>query len=283
VTQRCGYERRIYTGASTSRGDQVEELVFEHYLPRQPGGLHPAVFITEFLGGRVPEFIPRIFLEEGWQVLVMRWPQDMLHGRKGGAEVEETLLELIIDARRCLDWLCRQPGVDPDRLGSFGVSFGGIVNLVLSAVDLDPGGVPRLKYSAVALVGEDLASLLLTSEERGVLKYIRERHRFSGVTPGELALDLARCVRSDPMFLAPYLDPSRLLVFLARLDRTVPYENGRRLHRRLGEPELYVLPFGHYSFVLGQVPVPWLGNRLKERFHARLAAPSTAAAFRVDH
>jgi len=210
---------------------------------------------------------------------VMRWPEDLLDGRKGGPEVEETLLELVVNARRCLDWLCRQPGVDPERLASFGVSFGGIVNLVLAAVDQDAQGVPRFKYNAVALVGENLAGLLLTTEERGVLAYLRERRRFSGETTAEVAAGLARSVRSDPQYLAPYLDPARLLVFLARFDRTVPYENGRDLHHRLGEPELYVLPFGHYSFVLGQIPVPWIGDRLKEHFRARLdPAPSDEEA-----
>jgi dienelactone hydrolase len=265
-----GYARRTYTfTAYTTRGEP-HEVRFSHYIPDKPAEERgPAVFLTQFLGGKLPAFIPEIFLEEGWQALVVEKPRPRLKPEMGGKEFEEGFRDLVKDYRRCIDWLCQQPGVDPERLGSLGVSMGSIVNVVLSAVDRDEHGTPRLKHNVYVMPGDNLSRLLLDSDEGMVRQYLEGRQKLTGQTPREISEDLAKHLRSDPKYLAKHINPDEVLLFLARYDQVIPAKYGWSLRERLGNPETYVAPTGHYTFILTQYPFSWLGGKLKEHFHER--------------
>jgi len=50
-------------------------------------------------------------------------------------QVEDTLRASVIRHRQALDWLLAQPTVDTTRVGTFGISYGAIINASLAAVD----------------------------------------------------------------------------------------------------------------------------------------------------
>lgn len=275
---RTSYTRHVYRLQYQSAG-QPQDIRFEHYRPeRPPDDPMPAVVVSEFLAGRIPEFVARLFTDEGWQVLVLRWPEDLLAAEKDAAALEETFRQIIIGARLCIDWLCRQPGVDDARLGSLGLSFGGMANVVLAAVDRDASGSPRLKYNAVAIAGEDLPAILRQTSEPRVLRYLEEHAAATGQDRDDVADELELFFRSDPKHLAPYVDSSRVLMFLSAFDTVVPIEQGYQLWESLGQPELFLAPTGHYTFALTHFPVPWFGTLLQRHFRDRFQAMAEVPA-----
>ena len=65
-------------------------------------------------------------------------------------------------------------------------------------------------------------------------------------------------IRSDPLRLAPYIDRGRVLMVIARFDRSVGTRNSVRLWNALGRPAVINLPLGHYSSILA---LPYLHGR----------------------
>jgi hypothetical protein len=57
-------------------------------------------------------------------------------------------------------------------------------------------------------------------------------------------------VRTDPIALSPYVDRTRLLMFIALADRTIGRANAFRLRNALGKPRTVFLPLGHYTALL---------------------------------
>ncbi len=255
---------------------------FEHYRPKELDRPRPAVIVSEFLASRVPEFMARFFTDCGWHVLILKWPTDMLAPDKAGADLERTFRQIIIDSRACIDWLCEQPDVDATRLGSFGVSFGGIVNVVLVAVDRRPDGSPRLHCNSMAMIGEDLPSMLLETSEQRILQYLEERQALTGKSPEQIQDSFRQSLQTDPQHFARYVDPRTLLLFLARFDSCVPLPYGLRIYERLGKPALYIAPTAHYSFVLTHYPLHWLGNKLQHHFRRGFAETHTSSNLASD-
>ena len=54
-------------------------------------------------------------------------------------------------------------------------------------------------------------------------------------------------ILSDPMDLAHYIDPERVLLVLAKFDDAVHYEKQLELQAAMGNPESITLPTGHVS------------------------------------
>ena len=61
---------------------------------------------------------------------------------------------------------------------------------------------------------------------------------------------LRQHIKTDPVRMAPYVDTTRLLMFIALGDRTIGRDNALRLRRALGYPTTVFLPTGHYTSYL---------------------------------
>ena len=54
-------------------------------------------------------------------------------------------------------------------------------------------------------------------------------------------------IQSDPMDLAHYIEPERVLLVLAKFDDAVHYEKQLELQAAMGNPESITLPTGHVT------------------------------------
>ncbi len=57
------------------------------------------------------------------------------HGRSGGARYHVRISQWVGDVQACLDWLERQPFVDPARIGALGFSSGGTAVIEAALID----------------------------------------------------------------------------------------------------------------------------------------------------
>jgi hypothetical protein len=98
----------------------------------------------------------------------------------------------------------------------------------------------------------------------------RPRARYlaqTGLTREQLKANLEHELRSDPLQLAPYVDPEKLLMFIAVFDRTIGHQPSFQLREALGFPRTIFLPFGHYT---SYVCLPYFKRRSLAYFKAKL-------------
>jgi len=177
--------------------------------------------------------------------------------------LERLLRQGLIRIRQVVDWMAAQERVDAERMGSFGISMGGIASVMAAAVE------PRLRAHVVALAGGGIPDILLTSRDRlltGPRARYLAHHQMDLPTLERL---LREHVDTDPVRLAPYADAGEILMFIALADGTIGRANALRLWRALGRPRVVFLPLGHYTAYLTLPYLKCTGLRfLRERLVA---------------
>ena len=207
-----------------------------------------------------------VFAEQGWHAAIVKRPHD--HFKPAGplTQVEDFLRTAVIRQRQALDWLLTQPGVDPNRVGTFGISYGGIINAALAAVE------PRATVHVIDLAGGPLPGVMRTTEEQGLRRDWDRSRASHDLTNKQFYEALQKVVRTDPVKLAPYVDRDRVLMLIARFDRSVPTQYQLKLWRALGKPRADFVPLGHYTSILA---LPAHRQNLMSFFAAHFAQPST--------
>lgn len=225
----------------------------------------PAVVVTPILGGGkelarancralAAAGMHVVLVERGVGVLKEWWPVRL---------VELWMRRSVAARRAAVDFLVRRSDVDPERIGAFGISMGGVITTALM------GAEPRLHSGVIALAGGDVPSIIEVSSEARLVDWRAARASVNGESEGEVIERLRHDFRSDPAALARYVDPRQVLLITTTLDTVVPHEAQLLLWERLGRPRRYDLPVGHYS---GALFLPYC-NRLAGRWlAARLGA-----------
>jgi dipeptidyl aminopeptidase/acylaminoacyl peptidase len=202
----------------------------------------------------------------------------------------------VTDAQAALTFLGEQPGVDADRLGIYGTSYGGSTVIWTAAID------PRVKV-VVSVVGvghgrrwmrsvrrpDEFADLLARSKADRVSRVMTGKSAFADrnavLLPDRQSAELAAAARRGnpgavgeiplefiddtlgfhPEWIVDKIAPRPVLFITSDDDRLVPPEESESLYARAGEPKkLIVLKgWGHYEVYTGeafrQVIEPTLG------------------------
>ena len=160
------------------------------------------------------------------------------------ADPEAAIRQTILRHRRVLDWIAAQPELDANRIAVFGASLGGFNALFLAAAD------ERVRAVAPALVAGDLPFVLSRSEEHRIRDAVTDTRDKLGLDEAEMQEFLASKIETDPLDLAPYMNAERVLMVLARHDKSVPYEKQLELREAMGNPAAITLPTGHNTAAL---------------------------------
>jgi hypothetical protein len=191
-----------------------------------------AAFAARYLAAR--------FARRGVHGAVIVPEKPFLETHLAPAQVEARLRGAVVVARTAVRALGELPEVDAGQLHYLGVSAGGIFGGVLLAVE------PAIRRGVLILTGGDLPRIVAESEEGSVVRY-RAAWKARGVDAEPLRRGLARDVRTDPLRLARFVDPRRVLLFLGAGDTVVPVATGLELRAALGSPETYLLAGNHDS------------------------------------
>ena len=218
---------------------------FEWYESTAPGR-RPAILFNPILGGDYPleRGICRHLARHGFHVALVHRKTLKIGPNDDVSRIELLLRQGVIRIRQITDWMASQERVDPARMGSYGISMGGIASILAAAVE------PRLRVHVVALAGGSLADILASSKDRLLAKPRARYLAHQRIDLATLEQRLREALRSDPIRLAPYVDPQRLMLFVAVFDRTIGRSNALRLRRALRNPATVFLPSGHYTAYL---------------------------------
>ncbi len=245
------HEVEIFTGADLVR--------FDYYMVKgsEP---RPVVLVFPIFGGKYmfAKMFSHYFARHGLHCALM-YRKKGLRDAKTFAEFEPALSQIVVDSGIAIDWLSCRNEVDSGRIGTFGISMGGIKSAVVKCAE------PRVGPAVVALAGGTLADILASSREPEIVKRREEIMRREGIDLAEFRERTDTAIVTDPLKLAPYADPSEVKMFVALFDRTVPTRLQLKLWRGFGRPELSVLPFGHYTAVLSIPYARWQSLRFFER------------------
>ncbi|MFO0933794.1 MAG: prolyl oligopeptidase family serine peptidase [Planctomycetota bacterium] len=226
----------------------------------------PAIVMSPILGGEalLVSDLALDLASEGYHVLVVRRGELRVDPERGVAQVEDRLAADVSGQVQALDWLLTHADVDPTRVGSFGISAGGIQVAMVAGAD------PRYRAHVIALAGGPLPDVLTTSSEKQLRRLVAEGRERTGLSTEALREEMRRAVRTDPVALARYVPPERVLLVLADHDTSVPTWTGERLREALGDPETIVLPWGHYGSILA---LPAVRARMRAFLDERLGRP----------
>ena len=264
-------DRRHFTvrqlGLGPSADDPSRSIEFEYY-DVEGESRTPVVVLLPIFNGQliVTRYFARYFANQGWAAVVVVRGRDAIDGLD---TPNETIRANLSDYQRVLDWVEGEPELDAGQIGLFGISFGAIDAVMLTALD------DRIDALVVAMAGGDLPYVMMNTRYRPVARTVDDLLTDQGMTRDALRAALVGRIATDPLALAPYVDASKVLMIMTRTDVIVPFKAQEALRVRMGSPETLYLPTGHRPSV---VYFPKLRSSAYEFFARQFAASRVAVA-----
>lgn len=261
-------DRTVFVGDLASGPETVH---FHLYRAKREDA--PLVLLVPILGGgeELLRTMARRFVDRGYHAIYCDRAGSALRPPQRGAELEKLLVRTVQHQRIALAWASDCDAIRPPQKFACGVSMGGIVTTLLTAVE------PSLSGSAMCLAGADLPTILGDSSESRIEKWRQWRQSEDGIAGAELDQELRQTLQSDPLRLAPCVPTDRVFLVAADFDDVVRPEHQDLLWEALGRPQRLSVPLGHYTAALCLDP---LISSIADFFDGKrkLFAPSVASA-----
>jgi dienelactone hydrolase len=225
---------------------EANNTVHAEYYRSRLSGRRPAVIVLHILGGdfELSRLFANCLAQHGAHALFVKMPyygprrDTSSTKRMVSPDPDETvagMTQAVLDIRRSVAWLASRPEVDPQQLGIFGISLGGITAALVAAVE------PRIENVCLLLAGGDIGA---AGWDAPHAKIIRERWLAQGRKRDEF-VNILKAV--DPVTYAQTARGKRILMLNATDDEIIPRACTVALWKSLGEPEIRWLDGGHIS------------------------------------
>ena len=217
----------------------------EYFAPRGTGP-HAGVVVLHILGGdfELSRTVARTLAVRGVGALFLKMPYYGPRRPEGprvqmiSEDLDRTvagMTQAVLDIRRGAAWLAARHEIDQARLGITGISLGGIVAGLAGGVE------PRFERVCLVLAGGDLEQIIRQSVETEEIREVWSKREFN------LEEVRSRLRVVDPLTYAGRLKSRQVLMFNAKLDKSIPPDCTRKLWRAVGEPEIHWWNSTHYS------------------------------------
>jgi len=231
------------TGRLAGNGEAVRFRLRRYGEAATP---RPLVLLVPILAGgeELMDQVAQGMCAQGFDVAYCARVGSALKKPQRARELDELFRRTVLHQRLLLAWLRGPENPRPPATFALGLSMGGMVTTVLAALEPDLAGI------AVCLAGGDLATMVLSSTEDRVQKWVDWRFLTDGIGHDSLQWELEQCLRHEPLAFAACIPTEKVLFVGAQFDTVVPERNQDLLWEALGRPARMQVPFGHYSAAL---------------------------------
>lgn len=246
--------------------EPTEPMVEIEWMESKQPGKRPAIVFNPILGGNYPleRNVARFLASNGFHVALIHRKTVKVSPEHPISQLEILLRQGVFRIRQVVDWMVAQERVDANRIGSFGISMGGMASIIAAATE------PRFSAHVAALPGGSIPDVLMSSRDSLLAKPVKRFLERNEIDRETLERQMRESIRTDPLLLAPYVDPEEIFLIIALLDRTIGTANGLRLRRALDKPKTQFIVSGHYTAYLYLPFIRYVGLRfLKEKLDAR--------------
>lgn len=225
------------------------DTVTAYYYKPKDGKKHATIVVLPIMGGSYffAESFAKLFAKKDFSVLRFERKGKLFDkNQENMFEYTTTVMkQTIIDIRRGIDWLEKQPEVDKDKIGVEGISLGAITACLLAEAD------SRIKAGVFFLSGGDLAMILSTSKEPEIVRYrdmLLKKNNWTLEQFKEICASYTDEI--DPLTYAKLIDPSKMLMMNGYFDKVVIMESAEKLWEEMGKPDFEKMFAGHYTAFL---------------------------------
>lgn len=233
--------------------------LYELRLPAGQGPF-PLICLTPILGRLA--FLEDLFFErqlakffrhQGFATALIGRPIFEFNPQQGLEQIQAYLEDSVRRNQKALDQLLERREIHRGAVGSFGISFGAVINCLWAGQD------PRLKVHVFGLAGGNIPEIILTSRDPLMRDYLKAMINRRGTAHrNDLRADLKKAIHLDPLNVASSIPRENVFMFLALFDRVVRFRYGLALWRALGQPQTVFLPLGHYATLLATPFLDWM-------------------------
>ena len=220
----------------------------EYYRPTGPGK-HPACIVLHILGGdfELSRLFCNALAQQGVAALFVKMPY---YGPRRPHNVRVRMIspdpnatvagmtQAVLDIRRGAAWLAAQDEIDPQQIGVFGISLGGITGALACAAE------PRFQKACLLLAGGDIGLVAEQVWNSPHLADVRSKWESAGGTRDSL-MQLMRTI--DPVTYAANCRGRKILMLNARNDEIIPPKCTESLWQAFGRPEIVWYNAGHIT------------------------------------
>lgn len=245
ATERLSLWTVTFPSPVTTPHENNNTVHCEYFLPKSDKPV-PGVIVLHILGGdfNLSRLFCAALAEKGVAALFLKMPyygprqQPGVKRRMISPDPRETvegMTQAVLDIRRATALLAAQKEIDPERLGIFGISLGGITgSLALTAE-------PRLQNACFLLAGGDVGRVAWESKE---LAKVRQQWIDQGGDEQGFR-DVLSVI--DPVRYGKNVRGRRILMLNAKSDEVIPKECTLALWEAFGKPEIRWYEGDHYS------------------------------------
>ena len=254
------YEHYSFSYPSALHTDYPNNTVYLDFYEPKGKDKYPAVIFLSHIAGWVPQIegeFCRDLASNGIAVLLVQtaYQKDYKFSKGwldqnikqcGSDAIVQLFRQIVIEARRGIDWLEAQPKVEKDKIGIMGMSLGAIMAPIVAGVDGRPSSM------AIVLGGGDMGRIVWKSFATRTFKKCLEEEGITSAEELEKKLWII-----DPLTFAEKCKGKPMLMVNAYFDTAVPRRSTEQLWEALGKPKIVWIPSGHFTslFTMGYAKI----------------------------
>ena len=173
----------------------VQQLLYLRHADNTP---RPLVILIPSIMEVTPleKMVARGLVRRGFNVFLLTMNRRPIEKDRKLSEVFDAAKSIITGIRRAIDFAETRPEIDATKIGTWGNSFGGIINSMVGSVDL------RINALYISVAGGRFADTLAKSVSTIAGPYREHRMKVEGLDLKGFIEKLKKVVKVDPLDLA---------------------------------------------------------------------------------
>ena len=221
----------------------IQKILYLRHADNKP---RPLVILIPSIMEVTPleKMVARGLVRRGFNVFLLTMNQKPIKKDRDLSEVFNAAKSIVTGIRRAIDFAETRPEIDATKIGTWGNSFGGIINSIVGGVDL------RIKALYISVAGGRFADTLTRSLSTIAGPYREHRMKVEGLDLKSFRKKLMEVVKVDPLDLAHRRSPGDIFMNLGVKDTVVATENQLALWEAFGRPNCRIFTDEHFYSVI---------------------------------